>query len=126
MERMLKRADSIASAAAAVGTVYGTGLGLAFSIRDGRPLALSGLIPMVLIGASLVCVGVYIGFVRRGKGYGRALAAGTGAKADQNRLNTFISWVNSMALARVWALQLAVILLGLGLIAIPLPFVFPG
>ena len=57
---------------------------------DGQPLPLTGIIPMVLIGASLVSVGIYVGFVRGGVGYGRALAAGTGAKADQNRLNTYL------------------------------------
>jgi hypothetical protein len=124
LDRMLKRAETLATVVVAVATIYGSILGVAFSIKDGAPLPWIGLVPAVILGASLVCVAVYLGSTNKGEMTGRALAAGSGPRADQKRLNTFVEWVNSVALNRACALNASVILLAVGIMCFPLPFIF--
>jgi len=126
VDRMLKRAEILATVTAAVATIYGSVLGVAFSLKDGAPLPLIGLLPAVLLGGSLVFVALYLGSSSKGEMAGRPLAVGFGPRADQRRLNTYIDWVNSVALNRAWALKVSVALLGAGIVCFPLPFLFPA
>jgi hypothetical protein len=126
LERMLKRSEGVASAASIAGTIYGAVLGVSFSLQDGKPLPIWGVVPVLLFGASLVFVAIFIGFVRSGSVDIRALATGTGARADQNRLNNFLTWMDSTAMGRAWALWASILCLGGGIATIPLPFIFLG
>lgn len=122
LDRMLKRAETLTTVTAAVATIYGGILGVAFSLKDGVPLPWVGIVPAVLLGLSLVCVAISLIPPSQGKIEGRALAAGLGPKADQKRINTFVTWVNVAATERARALTASVILLGVGMICLPLPF----
>jgi len=122
LDRMLKRADTLATVTAAVATIYGSILGVAFSLRDGAPLPRIGIVPAILLGLSLVFVAIYLSSTSKGTMAGRALAAGSGPRADQKRINTFVQWVNAVALKNSWALTCSVVLLGLGIVSFPLPF----
>ena len=51
------------------------------------------------------------------------LPSGLGGRIAQARLESFIEWVTAGAVARAWALRLAVISFGLGLILLPITFV---
>lgn len=126
LDRMLKRAELIASAAATVAASYGVVLGVAFSIDEGSPLPTRALLPVIFLGSALMFVGIFVGFVGRGTFTGYPLGRGTGAKASRERLNTFIRWVNSTALARAWALRAAISSLALGIATVPFPFVAAG
>ena len=61
LDRMLKRAETLATIAATVATIYGAVLGLAFSLEKDRPLPIWGLVPAALLGGSLVLVAIYVG-----------------------------------------------------------------
>jgi len=121
---MLKRAETIATVAAAVATICGFDSRSGVLTQGWGPLPWVGLVPAVLLGASLVCVAVYPGSTSKGEMTCRALAAGSGPRADQKRLNTFVEWVNSVALNRAGALKASVILLAVGTMCFPLPFIF--
>lgn len=65
LDRLVKRAELLTTAAAAVGSFYSALCGLAYAATDGRPLPAAAIAPATFIAFSIVLSCVYLGFVRR-------------------------------------------------------------
>lgn len=126
VDRALKRAESVATAAAAIGTVYTTLLGLVFFVGSARPteapLPAPGVAAPVFLGLALVLSAFYIAFISPKRFLSNFLSSATGAELQEKRMRTFIEWVHLSTTSRSWALRAAVISLGFGVFLIPLPF----
>jgi hypothetical protein len=125
IDRSLKRAEFVTTAAGAIGTTYAGLLALAFSIsaQQPHPFPARGLAPAVFLAVSFVMSVIYVAFLHRSTADLLLLPSGTDAGLQESRLTTFLKWVNLGLLRRTWALRTAVISLGAGVALLPLPFI---
>jgi hypothetical protein len=124
LDRSMQRGTYIATAAGAVVTLYTGLLGLRFSAGSQTTLLPArGLLPALFLGGAVVFSTFYISFLRQRRIATELLPSGLGGRIAQARLESFIEWVTAGAVARAWALRVAVISFGLGLILLPITFV---
>ena len=124
LDRSIQRGTYIVTAAGAVATLYTGLLGLRFSSAvQTTPLPARGLLPALFLGGAVVFSTFYISFLRQRRIASELLPSGLGGRIAQARLESFIEWVTAGAVARAWALRVAVISFGLGLILLPITFV---
>jgi hypothetical protein len=124
LDRSMQRGTYIVTAAGAVATLYTTLLGLRFSSAvQTTPLPARGILPALFLGGAVVFSTFYISFLRQRRMASELLPSGLGGRIAQARLESFIEWVTAGAVARAWALRVAVISFGLGLILLPVTFV---
>ena len=124
LDRSMQRGTYIATAAGAVVTLYTGLLGLRFGTgSQATLLPARGLLPALFLGAAVVFSTFYISFLRDRKLVTELLPSGLGGRIAQTRLENFVEWVTAGAVARAWALRVAVISFGLGLILLPIAFV---
>lgn len=121
-ERMLQRADSVLRVAAAIGTVFTTVLGLLVAV-DGRRISAWAFLPTSLIAASMVLAAFYLGYVSTRSEVAQPLKSSLSAQVQHARLAEYVSWVNRLALRRVWALRLAILTLGVAVASMPIAYV---
>lgn len=125
-DRVASASDFVATAAAAVGTVYTALLGLSFGVgKDiNRPLPTRGIAPAIFLGFALALAVANRAFITRPPP-GGVSAVGTAdpRSFEMNRLNEFIQWANDNATRRRIFLQMAVLSLAAGVALLPLPFV---
>jgi hypothetical protein len=123
-ERARFAADSVAKAAAAIGTVYAGILALVFA-TDGEALPLRAVIAPVFLGLALVLSAAYLAFF--GPVYQTtawaAPDAPTFAERTKQRNDYLIQRVQKVVIRRSGVLRASVVALGVGLVAIALPFV---
>jgi hypothetical protein len=115
-------ATALSRAAAAVGTLYATVLGVAFSIKGGHPLPARGVIPALFLGAAIALATAYGAVLRRGRPTFDVDLGPTFRAQQQARLVTFTRWTSEIAKRNAWALYAAVLCLGFGVASLPLPF----
>lgn len=82
--------------------------------------------PALFLGLSLVLSTVYMAFLYRADHQGSHFFATLDVGLQEVRLGLFLNWIDSGSMRRAWALRLAVISLGLGVAALPLPFLQLG
>jgi hypothetical protein len=123
LDRLIKRAEHLITAAGAIGSLYAALCGLAYSAKDGMALPVAAFAPAVLIAFSIVMSCAYLGFIRRRSLGRRPLFASIAADSQEQRLVTFLEWIDATVLARAPALRLSIVSLGLGTALLPIPFI---
>ena len=128
LDRALKRAEYIMTAASTIATAYTALLGLIYftgkpaatGILTGNPLTLKAIVPVILLGLAICLSAFYVVPIFRendGKYY---LADTTEPNLQEKRMVTFLAWVSSGVKNRSWALTVATMFLGLGVITLPI------
>ena len=121
IDRMLRRAEHLGTSAAAIGTAYSAILGINFA-AGGPKLPPIALLPAALFAGSIFFVAINVGWITKSESVGRPLTWGTSSVVQHKRLAEYISWVNSTATRRDWALRTAIVSLALGVFSSPVPF----
>jgi hypothetical protein len=125
-DRVSSASDFVATAAAAVGTVYTALLGLSFGIgKDvNRPLPVRGIASAVFLGFALALAVANRAFITKPPP-GDISTMGTAdvRTFQMQQLNRFIAWANDNATRRRIFLQMAVLSLSAGVALLPLPFI---
>lgn len=122
IDRMLRRAEALGKGAAAIGTVYSSVLGLNFA-AGGPKLPAVALLPTAFFAIAVFFVAINLGWVTRSQSVGRPLRWGTSPVVQHARMAEFVSWVNTTAIGRAWALRTAIVSLALGVFTSPIAFV---
>jgi hypothetical protein len=125
LDRAVKRAEFVTTAAGAIGTSYAGLLALVYSVSNNKAAArlpIWGIAPGVFLGFAIMLSVFYVAFVRGGTTTGNYLPRATNADGQEERLLFFLGWVTKSVLERVWALRTAVVSLGVGVALTPLPF----
>jgi hypothetical protein len=124
IDRTAAAATFVTTAAGAIGTLYTGLLALAFSVEatPARPLPARGLVPAVFLALAFFFSVLRIGFVRRTGRHAHILGPAETWEGQELRLLQFMYWVDRGALARAWALRIAVVCLGAAVALLPLPF----
>ncbi len=123
LERAKGGAETVQKASAAIVVLYTGLLGLVYS-TDGTAFPLRGLIAPLFLGAAVVLSTFYLAFISRRPGASRDLPVlGTPQVLAEKRLKFFMEYVSEMVSRRTLSLRLAVLCLGVGLVAMTLPFV---
>jgi hypothetical protein len=118
------RAESVRTAAGAIGVIYTGVLGLSFSVSD-NPLPLRGVVPALFLGIAMLMATAYIAYPVEPAADtdwpegGRASAI----ENQQERTTAFMKWAAGTVRAGEYALRAAVISLGFGIIFLPVAFV---
>jgi hypothetical protein len=124
LDRTIAAATFVTTAAGAIGTIYTGLLALAFSVEatPARPLPARGLAPAVFLALSFFFSVVRVGLVKRAGKRGHIIEPAATWQEQELRLVAFMNWVDGGALARAWALRIAIICLGAAVLLLPLPF----
>jgi hypothetical protein len=125
LDRGLKAAEHVATAAAAVGTVYTAILAVVYSAatETAQPLPPRAIAPAILLGAALFLSVVSIAYVRSSGRQFNLLPEAATWQEQQVRLTVFMQWMERGARAGSWAIRSAVVFLGGAVVLMPLPFV---
>lgn len=124
LDRTTAAATFITTASGAIGTLYTGLLALAFSVQGDhpRPLPARGLAPAIFLALAFFFSVLRVGFVTRSGQRGHIIGPAQTWQGQERRLLEFMYWVDRGALARAWALRIAVVCLGAAVALLPLPF----
>ncbi len=124
LDRSLQRANFVTAVSGAVGTSYAGLLALAYSASAAtpRPLPPQGIVPAIFLGLSLLLSAFYVAYVRAGTETRQLIPTGIGGQIQERRMLEFMDYVTDSVVRRAWALRMAIVSLGVGIILIPLPF----
>lgn len=122
LDRSVKRAEFLNTAAAAIATAYSAILGLVYSAKEHR-LSPWALPPVIFLALAFVFGLIYVSFISRKTEDRILIPSGIGGELAENRLEDFLEWVSHGVLRRAWALRAAVISVAVGVALLPLPFV---
>lgn len=125
IDRSLQRADFVQKVAAGIGTIYTGVIGISFSLEAGKiNFPITGLLPPIFLGLSFFTASIYTSFITH-------VDDTVPDKSDQliqsnldAQRNTFINWCSKTVEDRAEFLQAAVVSMGLGIISLPLPYIF--
>jgi hypothetical protein len=128
LDRAGSSAEFVQKTAAAIATIYSSILGLSFVVTQGikAPLPPTGIVPAFFLGLSIVLAAAFRAYI---SGPDSILEPEGGALLPERqrvRRNTFIQWARTGPFARRYALQAAVISLGVGVCLLPLPYLRAG
>jgi hypothetical protein len=123
LERSRDSAKTIQTAATGISTLY-TGLGaLVFSVGSDKPLPLRGVIPVIFLGAAIVCSTLFLAWLGPAAKV-RPFPDNIDAIAIRvERVKWLNDWVSLSVLKNVWSLRLATLYLAAGLIFLPAAFI---
>lgn len=121
LDRSLKRAEYLTTAAAAIGTTYTALLGFIYGTTK-APLPPVALVSALFLGGAYFFSSFYVAFLRKTVARGSLLPTGIGGQIAEQRLEALVEWVNGAAMDRIWALRSGVMSLGAGILLLPLPF----
>lgn len=124
IDRSQKRAELVTTAATAVGGLYTGILAFVFAVGKETPsMPVRGVIPTIFLGVAIVLAVFYLSFMTSSVA-GQQVKNVELWRADLvNQRNSFVDWCLAAVAKRKEFLQTAVISLGLGVIALPLPFI---
>lgn len=122
IERARAGAEFVQKGAAAIVGLYTALLGVVFSVAD-NPMPSRGLVPPVLLSASVVLSTVYLAYLSKAGDVAAPTPNTDRRKAAMNRTIAFILWTRAGAMNRKHFLHASVIALAFALIALPAPFV---
>ena len=123
MERSLTRANIVLTSATASATAYTALLGLVYATAHGRRLPPIALLPVLYLGLAITLTAFYVGYMTPRSRRFHALPTELTQAVAEQRLATFLTWVNNSAMSRSWALRTALVSLGLGLVLLPVGFI---
>jgi hypothetical protein len=121
VSRSRTAAEFVRNAAAALITLYTGVIGATFAVTK-QPLPGRGLIPALFLGAAIVLSAAYTAFATRPRD---APVPGLGTNLlsrEIQRLNAFVEWANGVVVRRLYCLHAAVLVLGVGALLLPMPF----
>lgn len=125
LERARSGAETLQKAAGAIISLYTAVLALAFSVSE-RPLPARGLVPAVLLGASILFSTVYLAYLSPARDVDQPLPHSDWRVAAMRRLEFFVRWTRAGAYNRRYWLHAAVLTLAFAVALIPAPFVSFG
>lgn len=118
-------AEVVQRAAAAIGALYGAGLGVVFSVTD-NPLPARGVVPLIFLGCAIVMSTVYLAWGGGEKQPGATEPPGEAADAlerGQRSIQMFSAVVSEFNRRRRRYLRGSILALSLGLVLMPVPFI---
>lgn len=121
--RTLAAAELLQKAAAAIGTLYVAIIGLSFAATNGAVVLPSrGLVPGLFLGLAIVLSAAYVSYITPPADVPEDVTSATLPATQKAYRNTFLTWTNAAILRRRYLLQAAVVSLGVGVAALPLPY----
>lgn len=124
IDRARGSAEFVQKGATAIFALYTGALTLAFSVTS-NPLPARGILPSLFLGFAILLATAYLAFLTRGDRVKDPEDAAGTAQAQLNRTRTFVAWTNTSVLNRAPLLRCAVVALGIGVVALPAPFLTP-
>ncbi|GAA3572317.1 hypothetical protein GCM10022235_47190 [Kribbella ginsengisoli] len=124
IDRARASAEFVQKGATAIFALYTGALTLAFSVTD-NPLPARGILPSLFLGFAILLATAYLAFLTRGDRVKDPADAAGVPEAQLNRTRTFVEWTNTSVLNRAPLLRCAVVALGIGVVALPAPFLTP-
>jgi hypothetical protein len=124
IDRARASAEFVQKGATAIFALYTGALTLAFSVTD-NPLPARGILPSLFLGFAILLATAYLAFLTRGNHVKDPADASGTPQAQLNRTRTFVEWTNTSVLNRAALLRCAVVALGIGVVALPAPFLTP-
>jgi len=124
IDRARASAETVQKSSTAIAGLYTGALTLVFSVED-HPLPTRGLIPLLFLGAAVVCSTAYLAY------FPSASPQPSSADQEDNPdisteailANRYINWTRQAALARSYPVRMSVIALAFGLAFLPSPFI---
>jgi hypothetical protein len=124
--RATSGAESVRTAAGAIGVIYTGILGLSFSVSD-NPLPIRGLIPAVFLGIAIVMATAYLAYPTEPVSSADWPSGGRSTPENlEERTTAFIEWVVGLVTSRGYALRVAVVSLAFGVVFLPVGFLALG
>jgi hypothetical protein len=119
-------AETVQRSAAAIGGLYGTALGVAFSVAD-NPLPTRAIIPLLFLGTAIITSTVYLAW-QGGSSARKITTAHPQAKKDVFERHLalifdFQSLAANFIYRRLSWLRAAIVALAIGLVLMPVPFI---
>lgn len=122
IERARSSAETVQKAASAVAVIYAAALSVAFSVAD-HPLPPRGILPGVFLGLAIVLSTVYLAYLTTpGSQSAPPHPLPPGQAAQIERAKWFVLWTRGSSMRRAYWLRASVFSLGIGLVALPTPF----
>ena len=118
-------ADFVRNVSAALVALYTGIAGLTFAATD-KPLPPRGMVPGVFLGAAVVLAAASVAWLGRVAASPAPVPHSSLHRYEEARLNAFTRWSADTALGRSYLLHTAVLSLGAGVVALPLPFLDVG
>lgn len=126
ISRATSGAESVRTAAAAIGVIYTGVLGLTFSVGD-NPLPLRALIPAVFLGIAIVMATAYLAYpMEPVPSADWPRGEGTFQANQEERTGAFIEWAAGAVKTGAYALRAAVAALAFGVAFLPVGFLSLG
>lgn len=125
LDQSTSAAEVVQRAAAAIGALYGAGLGVVFSVTD-NPLPARGVVPLVFLGCAIAMSTVYLAWGGGAKPPAATAPPGEAPNAlerGQRSIVLFAAVVTEFNQRRRRYLRGSILALALGLVLIPVPFV---
>jgi hypothetical protein len=125
IDRARSGAQTVQTAAAAIGTLYAGVLGVTFSVSD-RPLPARGLLAPLFLGLALVLSTMYLAYLNpRSRQLPAPLNTGVMGTAALNRIRSFMEMTRAVIRPQARSLRGAIVALAIGVAYLAAPLVSP-